>query len=115
VWLSYALVCILTRGEAVVYHSGGDTFLFWGDSVYSRIRGVTTEFPPPTKRRTWCLIDPDIEINERDISFMTLNRTMFPVLASSPNPLRYKIFRKQRKSVPMKFMPLWTRNELKKG
>jgi len=115
VWLSYALVCILTRGETVVYHSGGVTLLFWGDSVYSRIWGVTTEFPPPTKRQTWCLIDPDIETDERKISFMTRAHTMFPVIASSPNPLRYKGFRKVRISVPMKIMPLWTRNELKKG
>jgi hypothetical protein len=100
-----------------VYHSGDETLLFFENSVYSRTPGVATEFPP-AKPAMFCLIDPDVEQTEQAIGFMT-DRTLrgktFPVLASSPNPSRYKIWKKQRGIVRLEFMPLWERDELKKG
>ena len=53
-----------------------------------------------------------------DIAFMTdqvaADRT-FPVMASSPMPSRYKVWRKQRDDAPLELMPLWARDELKEG
>jgi hypothetical protein len=83
----------------------------------SRISGVTTNFPP-AKPTTFCLIDSDQENDPMHIAFMTdqivADRT-FPVMASFPTPSRYKVWRKQRDDVPIEFMPLWERNELKEG
>ena len=39
----------------------------------------------------------------------------FPVMASPPNPSRYKIWQKQRNKVLIEYMPLCNRDELKKG
>ncbi|KAN0102505.1 hypothetical protein V8E52_011877, partial [Russula decolorans] len=113
-WLSYALVRLLTENETVAYHSSAGTFLFFENSVYSRISGLTTEFPP-AKSAVFCLIDSDL--GPVDIGFMTdrtvVNKT-FPVVAS-PMPSHYGPWRKQRVSVPMELMPLWSRDELKEG
>jgi hypothetical protein len=113
-WLSYALVRLLTEKETVVYHFYNETYLFLGNSVYRRILGRVTHFPP-TKHRTLCLIDPDGGRSEEDLRFMTFTKATFAVMASSPNPKLYDHFMKQRAPVPMEFMPLWTRDELKKG
>jgi hypothetical protein len=117
-WLSYALVRLLTENETVAYHDHSGTFLFLGNSVYSRISGVTAKFPPANPT-TFCLIDSDGEKQPMDIGFMTdrvvVDRT-FPIMASSPWPSRYySIWQNQRLVVPTEFMPLWGRDELKKG
>jgi hypothetical protein len=107
-WLSYALVRLLTEKKTVAYHYRSETFLFLGNSVYSRILGVATEFPP-AKPATFCLIDSDGKDELMDINFMTdrtvVDRT-FPVMASSPSPSRYKIWENQRVTVSVEFMPL---------
>jgi hypothetical protein len=59
----------------------------------------------------------DFEKTEADVSFMTSNKLIeetFPVVASSPMPSRYE-WGKQRVDVPIVSMPLWERDELKKG
>jgi hypothetical protein len=115
-WLSYALVRLLTENKPVAYDYGVGTYLFFGNSVYSRAPRVATKFPPAV-HATICLIDLD-RTEDDDTSFMT-NRTLigntFPVVTSSPNPSRYKILRKQRAPVPIEVMPLWTSDELKHG
>jgi hypothetical protein len=66
----------------------------------------------------FCLIDLDYNKDPTEISFMTgkeLARTTFPVMASSPNPSRFQIWEKQREFVFTEYMPLWERDELKKG
>lgn len=51
-----------------------------------------------------------------DIDFMTVNSARtFPILASSPNSDRYRHWRKHRVTVPVEYMPLWTRDELCRG
>jgi hypothetical protein len=100
--------------ETVVYYSSRGTYLFSGNSVYRRRTGGEI---PRADSVTFCLIDLDIDKDSEKIQFMTdkvLTNT-FPVLASSPNPGRYEIWRKQRKVVVKEYMPLWKRDELKKG
>jgi hypothetical protein len=111
-WLAYALVRLLTENETVVYHHKFGTFLFLENTVYERISNSVAL--PQTKHTTFCLIDPDQDRDETNISFMTTADHTFAVVASSPKPSRFKDFRK-RKSVPTEFMPLWTEGELKKG
>jgi hypothetical protein len=58
-----------------------------------------------------------LEKTAADVGFMISNKLIeqtFPVMASSPMPSRYE-WRKQRVDVPIVFMPLWERDELKKG
>jgi hypothetical protein len=112
-WLAYALVRLLTENETVLYHSSGGTYLFFEDSVYSRIRKEGTELPQ-TERQIFCLIDPDTAQGEKELHFITNSNMGFPVVASSPNPSRYKNLKK-RKGIHREFVPLWTRDELKNG
>ena len=113
----YALVRLLTENKSVAYHTIDETFPFFENSVYSRILGMSTSFPP-VKLPTFCLIDSDEGETAADIAFMTskafVHKT-FPVMASSPQRSRYKTLRKQRYSVSRDLMPLWTKDELKKG
>ena len=113
------LVRLLTENETVAFHSRAATYLFFENSVYSRISATGLEkYFPPAKSATFCLIDVDQEEVPGGIGFMTdigsVGET-FPVMASSPMPSRYRTWKKQRGSVPLVFMPLWERNELKKG
>ena len=111
------LVRLLTENETVAFHSRAATYLFFENSVYSRIpaTGLNKHFPL-VKSAIFCLIDVDQE-KLPDIDFMTdigcVGET-FPVMAS-PMPPRYCTWGKQRGSVPLVLMPLWERNELKKG
>jgi hypothetical protein len=115
-WLPYALVRLLTENETVAYHDRSGTILFLGNFVYSRILGVTTKMSLANPA-TFCLIDSDGEKKPMDIGFMTdrtvVDRT-FPIMASSPRPSRYSMAN-QRLVVPTESMPLWRRDELKKG
>jgi hypothetical protein len=96
-WLSYALVRLITENKAVAYHSGNETFLFVGNSVYSRILGANAKFPS-VKPATFCLIDSDQEKEPVDIKFMTDAKVgmTFPIMASSPQPSRYHIWKNRR-------------------
>jgi hypothetical protein len=116
-WLAYALVRLLNENKAVTYHSVAGTFFFFENSVYSRILGQATVFPPCASA-TFCLIDLDRDKSPADTSFTTdgtLVDKTFPILAASPNPSRYDTWRKQRRVVPIEIMPLWKRYELKTG
>jgi hypothetical protein len=112
VWLAYTLARLLTEKKPVVYHFDKTTYLFFENSVYSRISGETPRIPR-SDHRIICLIDPDKLTSEVEIGFITRAGTAFPVIATSPNPSRYKIFEKEGQDVAMQFMPLWTRDELK--
>ena len=111
-WLSYALVRLLIDNETVVYHSYTGTYLFSGNSVYRRTSGAV----PRADSATFCLIDLDHTTDPTEVSFMThrVVTNTFPVMASS-NPLCYQIWQKQRETVFKEYMPLWDRDELKKG
>ena len=100
--------------ETVVYYSTDGTYLFSGNSVYRRTSGAI----PPADSATLCLINLDHKTDPSEISFMTAEMyKTFPVMASSPNPLRYEVWQKQRDApgVFTEYMPLWERDELKKG
>jgi hypothetical protein len=114
-WLSYALIRLLIENETVIHHSNAGTYLFFGNSVYTRtLDGVD----PPAGSATFCLIDLDRNKDAESVSFMTdkelIGRT-FPVMACPSMPTRYEGWRNQRSSVPKEYMPLWKRDELKKG
>lgn len=116
-WLTYVLVRLLNENKAVAYYSAAGTFLFFENSVYSRILGQVTGFPP-SESAIFCLIDSDRHKVPADTTFMTdrtlVNKT-FPIMATSPNPSRYDTWKKQRGLVPIEIMPLWKRYELKTG
>ena len=100
--------------ETVVYYCSAGTYLFSGSSVYKR---DTTGAIPRADSVTFCLIDLDEDKDPKEIKFMTskMVTNTFPVMASSPNPGRYETWKKQRNAVVIKYMPLWKRDELKKG
>jgi hypothetical protein len=99
--------------ETVVYYSGSGTYLFFGNSVYRRTSGAI----PPADPAIFCLIDMDTGKDTAKIDFMTdrVLANTFPVMATSPNPERYKTWQKQRKAVIIEYVPLWRRDELKRG
>jgi hypothetical protein len=112
-WLVYVLIRLLTENETVVYHSGLGTYLFFEDLVYSRIEEKGTTLPQ-TECDMFCLIDPDAMNGAMEIGIMMNTETIFPIVASSPNPSHYKNFQKWG-SLHMEDMPLWARDELKNG
>jgi hypothetical protein len=113
-WLLYALVRLLAEKKSIIFHDDNGTYLFFENSVYSRIPGVTPVIPR-TDHHIICLINADRMKQESDISFMTSARGVFPIMATPPNPERFKTIEKDLQAAVTEYMPLWTRDELKDG
>jgi hypothetical protein len=116
-FLYYLLVRLLQLKQVVLFSPNGkELYLFYHDQVYHRVGDINffdTSFPQPkfSKIFIWSLFD--IRAEKEPERFL-VTYPCFPVQTTSPNPIRYKIWKKER--MPLCFgLPLWTRDELARG
>lgn len=112
----YLLVRLLNMKQVVLLHALRDSpLLFYHGTVYNGKNAQIFTLPtPPSHLEShpfiWSLLDlgmPD------DAPGLAVDPSVcFPVQTSSPNPLRYKLWRKERGALYTGF-PLWDPEELR--
>ena len=113
----YLLVRLLQRKQVVLFSPDGESvFLFYHREVYTvRMEAIYGDVLPYPKSSSnvfiWSLFDI---YGPKEPKKVLVNRPCLPVQVASPNPIRYKIWRKER--IPLLTgLPLWTRDELMQG
>lgn len=109
------LARLISARQVVLAYDGTRLRLFYQGQVYSRPaaydfdnlpQGPDTEYCP-----IWMLIDVDNQNQEPPIP---TGLEVWPIQASSPNPLQWKSWRKQYNAA-LWGMPLWDLEELMEG
>jgi hypothetical protein len=109
------LARLISARQVVLAYDGTGLRLFYQGQVYSRPaaydfdnlpQGSDTEYCP-----IWMLIDVDNRNQEPPIP---VGLMVWPIQASSPNPARWKAWRKQYNAALLG-MPLWDLEELMEG
>jgi len=105
-FLYYLLVRLLQRKQVV---------LFYHNEVYTADMKAPGSLPNPISKSSdvfiWSLFD--IRKPKEPKKFL-VTYPCLPVQTASPNPVRYKIWGKERKPL-LTGLPLWTRDELAQG
>ncbi|KIL59542.1 hypothetical protein M378DRAFT_169206 [Amanita muscaria Koide BX008] len=115
-FLYYLLIRLLQRKQVVLFSPDGEAlYLFYHDQVYStRVGSIDESLPLPLFNSNvfiWSLFDIR-KPNEPERFLVTY--PCLPVQTASPDPIRYKIWNKER--MPLRTgLPLWTRDELARG
>ena len=109
------LVQLISAHQVVLLFRTRKDYLFYRGQVYSRPAGDGYEDLPINQRTSyspiWTLIDMDC-MNQGPPIDPEFN--IWPIQASSPNPIRWKAWIKQFNAV-LFGMPLWSRKELIAG
>jgi len=109
------LARLISDRQVVLLCDTSAVFLFFHGKVYSRPTQCGFRDLPKRKGAPYCpiwaLIDVDF-LNEGPP--ITDSNNIWPILASSPNPIRWKSWRKQTGAVLLG-MPLWEMDELMEG
>ena len=111
----FMLVQLITARQVVLLSDGGGVYLFYRGQVYSRPPEAGYQNLPENRQTSyspvWALINTDSV--ERG---PTIERrfNIWPIQASSPNPIRWKAWTKQL-GAALLGMPLWTMEELTTG
>ena len=112
----YLLVRLLQQKQVILFSPDGEeVFLFYHNEVYTlRMEALSAYMLPQpifSDVFIWSLFD----IREaREPKKFLVNYPCFPVQVTSPNPIRYKVWDKER--MPLRTgLPLWTRDELAQG
>lgn len=120
VFLWYSLVSLLRRKYVVAYTTGKVCYLFFFGIVYEApVQNLRMPIPGESAacRFIWTLIDMDT-LAEPPTELTTAKNgpDVFPLQVASPNPVRYKGWRKQRGGGGLFLgMPLWDQKELSEG
>ena len=117
-FLYYLLVRLLQRKQVVLFSPYGEMlYLFYHNEVYTvdmtALANVSLPNPISDSPNVfiWSLFD--IREPKEPKRFM-VTYPCLPVQTASPNPIRYKIWDKER--IPLLTgLPLWTRDELAQG
>ena len=115
-FLSFLLPQLLSVRQVILLYNTTETYLFYRGQAYSRPTGFGLKyFPTRAIKRyycpIWALIDMDCTGRRPPIN-KSLN--IWPIQASSPNPARWKLWKKQYNAT-LFGMPLWTMEELIAG
>jgi len=111
----YMLVRLISARQVVFLLSRHRVTLFYAGQAY--YRSATNAFlyiPSPVGKNehyAWALIDLDCLNSEPPLDGTT---QVWPIQASSPNPVRWKLWSKQS-STAIWGLPLWTMDELMLG
>ena len=108
------LARLISDNQAIVVSIRSDLYLFYEKEVHKR-RGAEFSSVPTHQRdenfTMWTLIDTDALAQPPVIDNLS---PIWPIQASSPNPIQWKTWAKQRET-PLLGMPLWGVEELKAG
>ncbi|KAF8522170.1 hypothetical protein BU17DRAFT_64501 [Hysterangium stoloniferum] len=112
-FLFYLLVRLLQQKQNVLFSlDGSQLFLFFHDTVYSAMAGMSPTPPTPKSSSPDVFIWSLFDISARqEPPFPLLSYHCFPVQTASPDPVRFKIWTKETKPL-IAGLPLWTREEL---
>ena len=108
------LARLISAGQVVLLCDSSDVYLFFHGQVYGR--STQSGFGDLPKRRgkycpVWALIDVDFKDRGAPLDSTS---NAWPIQASSPNPIRWKSWRKQYGAAELG-MPLWNKKELMAG
>ncbi len=116
-FLIYLLVRLLQLKQVVLFTLDNERlYLFYHKKVYTtyipQLNAIQPELqlpkPKTSKVFIWSLFDVRME---QEPELLLVRQPCFPVQAASPDPIRFKIWSKERS--PLHFgLPLWTPKEL---
>ena len=113
-FLKFMLARLISARQVVVLCDNNRCYLFYAGTVYSRPAEFGFVALPTHKESedfpVWALIDLDFQ--ERGPQVGSAN--VWAIQTSSPNPIRWKSWRKQHRAALLG-MPLWSMEELMKG
>ena len=108
------LARLTSANQAVLLFAQSTLYLFFQGTVFER-NGTNFLYVPTHKRdeyfTMWTLIDTDGLNQPPPVSNGSL---IWPIQASSPNPIRWKSWSKRRNAA-IWGLPLWDRKELREG
>ena len=116
-FLKFMLARLISAKQVVLLSTGSRVYLFYRGKVYTRGSvdfsylprrqqpQLTLQFP------VWALINSD---GPSQPPIIDSDDNIWPIQASSPQPIRWKAWAKQRKATIVG-MPLWSTDELMKG
>ena len=115
-FLYYLLVRLLQRKQVVLFSPTGERlYLFYHIKVYTVDMKPDVSLPNPISNSSdvfiWSLFD--IREPKEPWSFL-IEYPCLPVQTASPDPIRYKIWDKERMPL-LTGLSLWTRDELAQG
>jgi len=109
------LTRLISAGQVVLLCGTNYIRLFYQDRVYVRLAQFGIEDLPERKGipycPIWALIDVDYHDRGPPLSHTS---NVWPIQVSSPNPVRWKSWVKQRRGAELG-MPLWNTGELMAG
>jgi len=114
-FLTLMLVRLVSAHQVVFYCNPNEIFLFYRGEVYTRstqsgFKGLP-RVPGVSYCPVWALINMDYEDKPPPITELS---KIWPILASSPRPVRWKQWHKQNRAALLG-MPLWSMWELMMG
>ena len=115
-FLYYLLIRLLQRKQVVLFSPDGEAlYLFYHDQAYYRVGGIDESLPQPISNSSNVFIWSLFDIHEpKEPKRFLVTYPCLPVQTASLNPIRYKIWNKER--MPLRTgLPLWTRDELARG
>ena len=115
-FLKFMLAWLLSAQQVVLLCNNDLTYLFYSGGVYSRPTAPAFMYLPVHQgepdRSVWVVIDVDSSDHGPPV---TGDLTVWPIQASSPKSIRWRIWRKQLPRTALWGMPLWNRKELLEG
>ena len=108
------LARLISAGQAVLLCGSFNIYLFYQGQVYMRLTQFGIDDLPIRREKycpVWALID--VDFNDRGAPLDSTSNA-WPIQASSPNPIRWKSWRKQYGAAELG-MPLWNKKELMAG
>jgi len=108
------LARLISAGQVVLLCGSLKIYLFYQGRVYMRLTQFGIESLPKRRGKycpVWALID--VDFNDRGPPLSSTSN-VWPIQASSPNPIRWKSWRKQYGAAELG-MPLWNKKELMAG
>ena len=112
IFLRFMLARLISAHQVVLVYAASNSYLFYRGQVYSRSTSCFQDLPTrPQRCHIWALIDLDDQAQEPAIH---TSFNIWPILAASPNPVRWKSWGKQYGAAVLG-MPLWNMEELMEG
>ena len=114
-FLKFMLARLISADQVVLLCDFNNIHLFYRGRVYMRLAQFGIENLPKHQEipycPVWALID--VDFNDRGPPLSSTSN-VWPTQASSPNPIRWKSWRKQYGAAELG-MPLWSKEELMAG
>lgn len=109
------LARLIASRQVVILCDNSEAYLFFAGQVYYNSMNNNPFRSLPKRENTYCPILTLIDVDYADRGPpLTGSSTVWPIQASSPNPIRWKSWAKQNKAAELG-MPLWSIEELAAG